>query len=71
MTAKALRVNQLPLLGSNQDSPDPESDRRYPHTGNSASGKAGLAPESATGHTKTHTKIHRPVGVLSVYEDRP
>lgn len=48
-------VYQLPLLGSNQDSPDPESRQRPPPAGKNAPKAVGIGPNPARStHENTH-----------------
>lgn len=62
-TLKAIRRNdmralQLPLQGSNLDSPDPESGKFEAVPGASGAGDRQVAPVPASGHTLCHTHSH-------------
>jgi hypothetical protein len=58
MSVNSMRLRELPLLGSNQDSPDPESGTA-PGVGLDEAAERGVFPSvPASAHTKGHTKIH-------------
>ncbi len=48
-------LRKLPLLGSNQDSPDPESETRSPFIRVESALGRQFASVRDTAHTKTHT----------------
>lgn len=59
MTSIAMRPNQLPLLGSNQDSPDPESGEARPFRGVAVEISGGNTPEARPKpHENTHDFTH-------------
>jgi hypothetical protein len=58
MTVKSMRPQKLPLLGSNQDSPDPESGASLRVAGTATGASVTRRPIPDTGHTKPHTVSH-------------
>jgi hypothetical protein len=58
MTVKSMRPNGLPLLGSNQDSPDPESDAAHAVAGTNAGKSVETAQIRAGSPTIPPTVSH-------------